>query len=194
MNINEKIVCFPIPVEDMTEPVLMGDENTNGHLIVRSSKNEELLYLDGACGPEPIFMGITKSRGDQNNKLPVEPDDFLGGLQLYARTVPGDSLGYRHEETPLVGAIQFKVSENYVVGEPVLTDLILGLTDSDGMSVKLKVTHSGNLEVAGNISLGKLSITDEEVLEERIDQNSKKFVKVFYMGNEYALPIFSILS
>jgi hypothetical protein len=135
MNVNDKVICSPISVESMSQQQIFGSDYTNAHLIVRSSVNEELLYLDGACGPEPIFMGITKSRGTQDNKLPVEAGDFLGGIQLYARKTPGTSLGYRHEQTPLVGAIQFKVNNDYCIGEEVLTDLLIGLTDASGMSI-----------------------------------------------------------
>lgn len=193
MNLNEKIVCSPISVEEMSPQQVIGSDDINAHLIVRSSKNEELLYLDGACGPEPIFIGITKSRGDQTNKLPVEAGDFLGGVQVYARTAPGDSLGYRYEQTPLVSAIQFKVSDEYQHGKEVLSDLIIGLTGTNGMSIKLKVDHAGNLKVASTVGLGNLTITDKEVSVANIDQLDKKFIKITYLGQDYAMPIFRII-
>jgi hypothetical protein len=193
MNVNDKVICSPIPVDSMSQQQVFGSNYSNAHLIVRSSVNEELLYLDGACGPEPIFMGITKSRGTQDNKLPVEAGDFLGGIQLYARKIPGASLGYRHEQTPLVGAIQFKVNDDYCLGEEVLTDLLIGLTAADGMSIKLKVDYRGNLIVASNITLGDLTLTDKTLSADVVDQNSRVYIKVTHNGIDYAMPMFKLL-
>jgi hypothetical protein len=192
MNVGSKIVCHPIADDKMDKQTVLGNEESNGHVIIRSSENEQLLYLDGACGHEPIFLGITKSRGTQSNKLPVESGDFLGGVQVYARKVPGDSLGYKHEQTPLVGAFQFKVAESYEKGKEVLSEFIIGLTDDTGMSVKLKVDHFGNLIIANNITLGDLTITSEEVSSSRVSQEIKKYIKVLHMDVEYALPLHEI--
>ena len=48
---------------------------------------------------------------------------------------------------------------------------------------------AGNLKVAGNIETGALCITDELVTA---SGNAVKFVKVYYEGNAYAMPIYSI--
>lgn len=182
---------FEVKIESLPKGDIrtIGDEESNSNLVLRSSKNEQLLYLDGACdGKAPLYLGIVKSRGNQFNKLPVERNDFLGGLQIYARTTPGNSLGYSAEETPLVAGIQFKVSEEVVTGLP--TEMLLALSDETGMSVKLKVDKDGNLKTTGYISLGDLTITDKEVLS---DNKIERFVKVIYNNQEYAMPLYSIL-
>lgn len=190
MDLNDKIICSPLPEKQNQD--IFGSDISNANVVFRSSKNEELLYLDGACGPEPIFLGLTKSRGSQYNKLPVEPGDFLGGIQVYARTSPGESLGYKHEETPLVGAIQFKVSDEYIPGKEVLTKFLVALTDEDGSAIKLVLDNTGNLRISGNISLGNLTITDKEIKSNNVDESKTKFVLVNYQNQQYAMPLYSI--
>lgn len=192
MNVGDKIICHPIPGNVMDKKLVFGDTESNGHVVIRSSENEQLLYLDGACDSEPIFIGLSKSRGTQSNKLPVEADDFLGGVQVYARTIPGNSLGYNHEQSPLVGAIQFKVANNYTDGGQVLSEFIIGLTDKTGMSVKLKLDQLGNLIIANNLCLKNLTITDEIVSNDNVNLDNKRFFKVKHEGVDYAVPLYEI--
>lgn len=181
---------FNIDIEPLEKGKIfqIGNDIDNANLVIRSSENEKLLYLDGACdGDAPLYLGITKSRGTQSNKLPVHQNDFLGGLQIYARTKKGNSLGYSPDETPLVAGIQFKMSDVESTGSP--TEMLVGLSDHTGMKIKLIVDMHGNLKVVGNMSLGNLTITDEEVLS---PNTLDKFVKAFYNGKEYAIPLYSI--
>jgi hypothetical protein len=92
-----------------------------------------------------------------------------------------------------VGAIQFKVNDDYCLGEEVLTDLLIGLTAADGMSIKLKVDYRGNLIVASNITLGDLTLTDKTVSADVVDQNSRVYIKVTHNGIDYAMPMFKLL-
>jgi hypothetical protein len=145
------------------------------------------LYIDGAAdGGSPIFVGITKSRGTQANKLPVEAGDILGGLQVYARVKTGDSLGYCHEETPLHGSIMFRASTDTT--DVLSTELLLAVNSCDGLQVKLVLDSHGHLNVSGNIKTGELRITDEEVLADK----PVKFIKAIYEDVEYAIPLYSI--
>lgn len=181
---------FNVDIEPLEKGKIsqIGNDIDNANLVIRSSENEKLLYLDGACdGDAPLYLGITKSRGTQSNKLPVHQNDFLGGLQIYARTKKGNSLGYSPDETPLVAGIQFKISDVESLGSP--TEMLVGLSDHKGMKIKLIVDMHGNLKVTGNVSLGNLTITDEEV---SASDTLDKFVKVFYNGKEYAIPLYSI--
>ena len=190
MNVGFKVVCDSIDPNEMDSQNIFGDEASNAHLVLRSSANEQLLYLDGATGGnEPIFVGLSKSRGDQTNKLPVEPGDALGGLQVYGRTKSGTSLGYCHDESPLTGAIQFFVSDDYDKSGTVSSDLIVALSDNQGMSVKLKVDSKGNLITQGNITSGVLTVTD--TITENVG-TIEKFIEVYHEGKKYAMPLYWI--
>lgn len=185
-DLNFKIIAEPSDVENVQQ---IGGEDTNSNLVLRSSKNEEILYIDGACdGSAPLYLGIIKSRGNQKNKLPIHSNDFLGGLQIYGRIKEGQSLGYCPEETPLLAGIQFKVSDN--TSQVISTEMLIGLSDQDGMSVKLILDQHGNLRTIGNITLGDLTITDQEVSS---NLKIEKFIKVIYKEKEYAIPMYSIL-
>lgn len=180
MNLlNHEIVCGP---EQRFDPLKVFSE---GNVIVQSSDNSQTLYIDGAGeGGWPTYVGVTKSRGTQENKLPVEADDILGGLQVYARIKHGSSLGYSAEETPLIGSAIFKVGSTLGSSE-----LLLAVANDNQLKVRVVLDSLGNLKVAGNIETGALCITDELVnaLGEPV-----KFVKVFYEGNPYAMPIYLI--
>jgi hypothetical protein len=181
--LNYKIICEP---EINEEPLqVFGDNTVNGNVIVRSSNNSQTLYIDGAGqGEWPIYVGVTKSRGTQENKLPVEADDILGGLQVYARVKQGSSLGYSAEETPLIGGVIFKVGSTLGSSE-----LLLAVATDNKLTVKVVLDSVGNLKVAGNIETGALRITDELV---NSSGNPVKFVKVYYEGTAYAMPVYSI--
>ena len=181
--LNYRIVCEP---EINKEPLqVFGDNTADGNVIVRSSNNSQTLYIDGAGqGEWPIYIGVTKSRGTQENKLPVEADDILGGLQVYARVKQGSSLGYSAEETPLIGSAIFKVGATLGSSE-----LLLAVANDNRLKIKVVLDSSGNLKVAGNIETGILCITDELV---NASGNPVKFVKVYHNGNAYAMPIYSI--
>lgn len=181
--LNYKIICEP---EINEEPLqVFGDNTVSGNVVVRSSNNSQTLYIDGAGQGEcPIYVGVTKSRGTQENKLPVEADDILGGLQVYARVKQGSSLGYSAEETPLIGSAIFKVGSTLGSSE-----LILAVANDNQLTVRVVLDSAGNLKVAGNIETGALCITDELV---NASGNPVKFVKVYYEGTAYAMPIYSI--
>lgn len=181
--LNYRIVCEP---EINKEPLqVFGDNTADGNVIVRSSNNSQTLYIDGAGqGEWPIYIGVTKSRGTQENKLPVEADDILGGLQVYARVKQGSSLGYSAEETPLIGSVIFKVGSTLGSSE-----LLLAVANDNKLTVKVVLDSFGNLKVAGNIETGALRITDELV---NSSGNPVKFVKVYYEGTAYAMPVYSI--
>jgi len=190
-NISDKVIPDSIDPAEIDNQHVFGNNTDSGHVIIRSSKNEQLFYLDYAgVGGAPLYVGLTKSRGDQNNKLPVGADDMIGGLQVYARTVPGNSLGYCQEETPLAGGLHFKVAESYCGTGPVLTEFLLALTNDTGMEITLKVDSAGNLKTAGNITTGKLAITDQEVYAM---YRPAKFVKAILDGVEYAIALHPIL-
>lgn len=177
--LNKEIVCGP---EQSFEPLHIFSE---GNVIVQSSDNSQTLYVDGAGeGDWPIYIGVTKSRGTQENKLPVETNDILGGLQIYARIKQGSSLGYSTEETPLIGSAIFKVGSTLGSSE-----LLLAVANDHTLKVKVVLDSAGNLKVAGNIETGSLCITDEIV---NASGNAVKFVKVYHNGNAYAMPIYSI--
>jgi hypothetical protein len=164
---------------------IFGNNTVSGNVILRSSNNSQTLYIDGTGeGSWPIYVGVTKSRGTQKNKLPVEADDILGGLQVYARAKQGFSLGYSAEETPLTGSVIFKVGSTLGSSE-----LLLAVASDNELKVKVVLDSAGNLKVAGNIETGALCITDELVTALG---NAVKFVKVYYEGNAYAMPIYSI--
>ena len=189
--LNIKIVCEP---EEGTDAAFntFGTDFTNGKVVVRSSDNSELLYIDGAAdGGSPIYLGLTKSRGTQHVKLPVEAGDILGGVQVYGRIKEGNSLGYCHEETPLSGSVMFKVAEGYVTGsQHIPTELLFVMGTEQGLQIKLVIDSSGTLKVAGNIETGKLTITDEEVTP--VNKHPIKFVKAIYNGKEFALPLYQL--
>jgi hypothetical protein len=177
--LNKEIVCGP---EQSFDPLHIFSE---GNVIVQSSDNSQTLYVDGAGeGDWPIYIGVTKSRGTQENKLPVEINDILGGLQIYARIKQGSSLGYSTEETPLIGSAIFKVGSTLGSSE-----LLLAVANDHTLKVKVVLDSAGNLKVAGNIETGSLCITDEIV---NASGNAVKFVKVYHNGNAYAMPIYSI--
>jgi hypothetical protein len=177
--LNKEIVCGP---EQSFEPLHIFNE---GNVIVQSSDNSQTLYIDGAGeGGWPIYIGVTKSRGTQENKLPVEANDILGGLQVYARVKQGSSLGYSAEETPLIGSAIFKVGSTLGSSE-----LLLAVADDKKLKVRVVLDSDGNLKVAGNLETGALWITDEIV---NASDNPVKFVKVYHEGTAYAMPIYSI--
>ena len=189
--LNIKIVCEP---EEGTEAAFQtfGSDFTSGKVVIRSSDNSELLYIDGACdGGSPIYLGLTKSRGTQHVKLPVEAGDILGGVQVYGRTKEGNSLGYCHDETPLSGSIMFKVSEGYKSGSPnIPTELLIVAGTDQGLQIKVIVDSKGTLKVAGNIETGKLTITDEIVRPN--GYVPIRYVKAIHDGRSYALPLYQI--
>lgn len=187
-KISEKIIPEDLDPTTFDKQHVFGDDICSGHIIIRSDKNEQMLYLDGAgMGGAPQYIGITKSRGTQLHKLPIEPNDMIGGLQVYARIKEGKSLGYNQSETPLCGGIHFKVAPSYENSSVVPTEFLIALTDSkEGMSIKLKVDQWGNLVTAGNIQTGKLEITDQIV---SATPDPVKFVKAVYNGREYAIPL-----
>ena len=180
MNLlNNEIVCGP---EQSFDPLHVFNE---GNVIVQSSDNSQTLYIDGAGeGGWPIYIGVTKSRGTQGNKLPVEANDFLGGLQVYARIKQGSSLGYSSEETPLIGSAIFKVGATLGSSE-----LLIAVANDNKLKIKVVLDSVGNLKVAGNIETGVLCVTDELV---NASGNPVKFVKVYHKGVAYAMPIYSI--
>jgi hypothetical protein len=164
---------------------IFGNDAVNGDVILRSSNNSQTLYIDGTGdGGSPFYIGITKSRGTQSNKLPVGADDILGGLQVYARVKTGDSLGYCNDETPLIGSIIFKVGST--IGS---SELLLAVANDNKLKVKVVLDSNGNLRVSGNIETGVLRITDSLV---NASATPVKFVKVYYDGNAYAMPMYSI--
>jgi hypothetical protein len=176
-----KVHAESLPTGEIYE---IGSIDKNANVVIRTSENEKLLYLDGACdGDAPLYLGITKSRGCQNKKLPVQANDFLGGLQIYARTKEGSSIGYCPEETPLVAGIQFKVSN--IQSSSIPTEMLLALSDEHGLSVKLIVDKDGNLKTTGSLSTGNLTITDEEVNAGKI----VRYIKVIFNNTSYALPL-----
>jgi hypothetical protein len=190
-NISDKVIPDNIDPSEFDKQEIFGDSTKSGHVIIRTSKNEQLFYLDYAgVGGAPVYVGLTKSRGDQSNKLPVGADDMIGGLQVYARTSLGNSLGYCQEETPLAGGLHFKVAGDYSGTGPVLTEFLLALTNSSGMEIKLKVDSAGNLTTIGDITTGKLTITDQEVYAMH---RPAKFVKAILDGVEYAIALHPIL-
>ena len=177
--LNKQIVCGP---EQSFHPLKVFSE---GNVIVRSSDNSQTLYIDSAGEADwPAYVGVTKSRGTQENKLPVEANDILGGLQVYARIKQGASLGYSAEETPLIGSAIFKVGSTLGSSE-----LLLAVANDNKLKVKVVLDSAGNLKVAGNIEAGALCITDELVTS---SGNPIKFVKVYHEGVAYAMPIYSI--
>jgi hypothetical protein len=177
--LNTEIICGP---EENFKPV----RNYTGTVLVQSSDNSQTLYIDGAGDSGwPIYLGITKSRGTIDNKLPIEPNDIIGGLQVYARQKEGCSVGYSHDETPLSGSIIFKAGDTIDSSE-----LLIAVKNDGKLSVKLVIDSKGNLKVSGSISLGALTITDESVTV--IDKTIIKFVKVIHQGVEYAMPMYSI--
>lgn len=185
-DLNFKVTAETLPNSKIHE---IGNAFENANVVIRTSENEKLLYLDGACeGDAPLYLGITKSRGSQNKKLPVQTNDFLGGLQIYARATEGSSIGYCPEETPLVAGIQFKVSNIETASIP--TEMLLALSDEQGLSVKLIVDKDGNLRTTGSLSAGNLTITDEEVNAGAV----VTYVKVIFNNKNYALPLHLINS
>lgn len=177
--LNRQITCGPeLPIGD-TQSI---EKNT----VLRSSNNSQTLYIDGAGeGDWPIYLGITKSRGTQESKLPLEKNDIIGGLQVYSRIKEGDSLGYSYEETPLSGSLIFKVSES----NSRSTELLIAVLEDDALKVRVVLDSSGNLKVAGTISLGDLTITDQLV---EAGDTAVKFVKAIFNNQEYAIPLYPI--
>lgn len=180
--LNYKIICEP---EINEEPLqVFGDDTTSGNIIIRSSNNSQTLYIDGAGGNDwPIYIGITKSRGTQKLKLPVKSGDILGGLQVYARAMPGSQVGY-NQETPLVGSIIYRMSDTDS------SELLIATKDSNNLSVKLILDSTGSLRVSGTIKTGELEITDQSV--ETLG-DPVTFIKVKYQGVDYAMPLYQIL-
>jgi hypothetical protein len=144
------------------------------------------LYIDGAGSSGwPIYVGITKSGGTQQKKLPTKPNDIIGGLQAYARIIEGQSLGYNHLETPLAGSIIFKVGDTVDSSE-----LLIAVKKQNQLTVKLVLDSDGNLHVAGTLNTGKLTITDE--LTTPANNIPVRYVKAIYDGIEYAMPLYLI--
>lgn len=167
-------------------------QHTLSNVIIQGSDNSELIYIDGAFdGGSPIYLGLTKSRGNRQNKLPVEAGDVLGGFQVYGRIKSGNSAGYDHLETPLCGSVMFKVGNDYQLGDKSIpTELMIVVGNKKSLEIKIVVDSNGNLKVAGNIETGNLTITDETV----VPSNSipTKYVKTIYQGVSYALPLYQI--
>lgn len=188
--LNFKLECDDIahlPKDPINQ---VGDETTSSQFMVRSSKNEQVMYIDGAF-PDPLFLGFVKSRGDQSNKQPVEANDFLGGIQAYGRIVPGDSLGYCAAEYPLAASLMFKVADYYNKESTVVpTELVVALTNEEDMRVKLIFDSHGSLKITGDVHTGDLTITDEVV--ENVNKEEVKYVKVMHDGKEYAMPLYAI--
>jgi hypothetical protein len=189
--LNIKIICTD-EIGTQSPKKIFGNNVNSGNIIVRSSKNSELLYVDGACdGGSPVYIGITKSRGTQSSKQPVESGDILGGLQVYGRVMPGDSLGYNHAETPLCGSLIFKVAEGYNSGSKnIPTELLIVTGNVDSLQIKLLIDSSGTLKVAGNIETGELVVTDKLVTP--LHDHPVKFIKVIHQGKPYAVPLYQI--
>jgi hypothetical protein len=186
-----KIICKDEDGTD-TNYTVFGTSVSNGKAVIRSSDNSELFYIDGACsGESPIYVGLTKSRGNQLEKLPVKAGDMLGGLQVYGRIKSGKSIGYNHSETPLCGSIMFKVSEEYQEeSNNIPTQLMFATGNSNNLEIKLILDSNGTLKINGNIEIGDLIITDEETTP--IDSNPTKYVKVIYKGKTYGMPLYQI--
>ena len=177
--LNRQITCGP-------ELPIGNTQSIEKNIVLRSSNNSQTLYIDGAGeGDWPIYLGITKSRGTQESKLPLEKNDIIGGLQVYSRIKEGNSLGYSYEETPLSGSLIFKVSES----NSRSTELLIAVLEDDALKVRVVLDSSGNLKVAGAVSLGNLTITDEQVTA--IGQPAM-FVKAIFNHKEYAIPLYPI--
>jgi hypothetical protein len=183
--LNKPIIC---EVETGTSTL----QHTLSNVIIQGNDNSELIYIDGAFdGGSPIYLGLTKSRGDSQNKLPVEAGDVLGGLQVYGRIKAGDSMGYNHLETPLCGSVMFKVADNYQAGDiSIPTELLIVVGNEKSLEIKIVVDSKGNLKIAGNIETGNLTITDEAVVPS--NPIPTKYVKTIYQGVSYALPLYQI--
>jgi hypothetical protein len=183
--LNKPIIC---DVESGTST----PQHILSNVIVQGSDNSELIYIDGVFdGDSPIYLGLTKSRGTRQNKLPVEAGDILGGLQVYGRIKPGESLGYNHLETPLCGSMMFKVADNYQAGDTSIpTELLIVVGNEKSLEIKIVVDSKGNLKIAGNIETGNLTITDEAVVPS--NPIPTKYVKTIYQGVSYALPLYQI--
>lgn len=180
--LNYQIICDD---EVSKEPLkVFGTDTKDGNVILRSSNNSQTVYIDGAgAGAWPVYIGITKSRGDQSRKLPLEAGDIVGGLQVYARTQEGSSLGYS-QETPLIGSIIYKLTEKNS------SELLIATSKDTDLRVRLILDSDGNLRTTGTIKTGKLEITDQVVVP---TGEPIRFIKVLYDGVEYAMPMYSVL-
>lgn len=186
--LNSKIICGPESGSTKTQSIL---EN----VVITTEDNAEGLYIDGTGDAgSPVYVGITKSQGNQDRKLPVEAGEIIGGLQVYSRKLEGNSLGYEHKETPLNGSIIFKVADDYKsVNNYIPSELLVAVADEENLSVRLVLDSKGNLSVTGNISGGEITITDQEVPADDIpDRFVTRFVKAIYKGKQYAIPLYSI--
>jgi hypothetical protein len=183
--LNKPIIC---DVESGTSI----PQHTLSNVIIQSNDNSELIYIDGAFdGGSPIYLGLTKSRGNKQNKLPIEAGDVLGGFQVYGRIKAGDSVGYNHLETPLCGSVMFKVGNEYQLGDKSIpTELMIVVGNEKSLEIKVVVDSNGNLKIAGNIETGNLTITDEAVVPS--NAIPIKYVKTIYHGVSYALPLYQI--
>lgn len=182
--LNREIICNSEESTKITDS--FGDDNVNANIVVRSSDNSQTLYIDGAGeGGWPVYIGVTKSRGSQKNKLPIKPNDIIGGLQVYSRIKKGQSLGYDHAETPLTGSIIFKAGDSINDSE-----LLIAVKENDHLKVKLILDSKGNLGIAGNIATGNLIITDAITVPK--NHVPVKHIKVIHDGIEYAMPLYSI--
>jgi len=177
--LNYKIICDTETGSGIKQEIL---EN----VIIKSDDNSEGLYLDGTGDSgSPIYIGITKSNGNQNLKLPLNPGDIIGGLQVYSRTEAGKSIGYDHNQTPLSGSAIFKLSDQ----DSKSSEFLVAVSKNSYPTVRLLLDCDGNLKISGNVSTGNLTITDKVVdAKEYIDT----YVKVIYNGKEYAMPLHPI--
>lgn len=177
--LNRKIIC-----ED--EEGSSNQQTTLENVIIKTYDNSEGLYVDGtADGGSPVYIGITKSKGNQQLKNPLDEGDIIGGLQVYARTTNGNSQGYNHSETPLRGSLIFKLNDV----DKNSSELLIAVTDNNCPTVRLVLDSKGNLDVSGNIGIGNLKITDEKVTAGPV---ATKFVKAFYNNEAYAIPLHPI--
>lgn len=179
--LNYQIICGP---EVSKEPIkVFGTDSDDGNLILRSSNNSQTIYIDGAGdGDWPVYLGITKSRGTQSNKLPLENNDIVGGLQAYARIKSGSNLGYS-DEVNLIGSIIYRLDEKDS------SELMIATAHDSKLKIKLILDSQGNLKTSGTIKTGRLEITDQIV---KPQGEAIKFIKVVFDGIEYAMPLYSI--
>ena len=156
------------------------------NVVIKSDDNSESLYIDGTGDSgSPVYIGITKSNGNQDFKQPLEAGDIIGGLQIYSRVEPGNSLGYNHNQTPLTGSAIFKLSNQ----DSKSSEFLLAVSKNSYPTVRLVLDCDGNLKISGNISSGNLTITDIVVNAEKYIET---FVKAIYNDKEYAIPLYSI--
>ena len=144
------------------------------NVIVQGNDNSELIYIDGAFdGGSPIYLGLTKSRGNKQNKLPVEAGDVLGGFQVYGRIKAGNSVGYDHLETPLCGSVMFKVGNEYKFGDKSIpTELMIVVGNEKSLEIKNKCLFcEHNFLNKSNLKKHIYNVCPEKKLLEQTIQN-----------------------